>query len=88
MHIPVYLCRRGADPAELGEDGLRYVVADNGTFLVRRTAISTTSTRVSRFDLRLDDYLQFCRLHCGKIPRVLHRAMLGFFSYAHEVHGG
>jgi hypothetical protein len=88
MHVPVYFHQRGSALPELREDDVRYVVADNGTFLERRTAISTTSTRVDRYDLRLGNHEPYCRLHCGKIPRVLHRAMLGFFKHAHELHGG
>jgi hypothetical protein len=47
-----------------------------------------TCTRVDPADLGLETHYQYCRLNCGKINRVMHRAMLSFFRYAQELHGG
>jgi hypothetical protein len=87
MQIPVYL-KSGERLPRLRDNESRYVVADNGTFLERRTSMFSACTRISHFDLRLDHQDQYCVLHCGRLPRAMHRAMLAFFTAAHELHGG
>jgi hypothetical protein len=87
MHIPVYF--KSDEPLpELALNEIRYVVADNGTFLERRTEMFATCTRINRLDLDLRAQDQFCVLHCGRLPRTMHRAMLSFFEAAHGAHGG
>lgn len=88
MLFPLYMKRRGIALPEPSGDETRYILADNGIFLERRSPMFVTSIRVSHFDLDLEVHDEFCQLTCGKIPHVMHRAMLGFFKYAHEVHGG
>jgi hypothetical protein len=88
MHFPVVLKRQSAELPPLAMNETRLLVADNGMFVERRGPMYTTCTRVMKVDLELDDHSQFCRLNLGRLPRVLHRAMLAFFRYAHEVHGG
>jgi hypothetical protein len=66
----------------------RYVLADNGLFLERRASMFHASVRVNQHRLNLTRHEEFCQLTCGTIPRVMHRAMLGFFRSAHRLHGG
>jgi hypothetical protein len=84
----VYLKTNGAELPELGEDESRYVVAENGTFLERRTSMYTACTRVDRYDLDLCYQEPYCVLHCGRLSRAMHRAMLAFFLHAHRLHDG
>lgn len=87
MLIPVVMKREGVSLPHSDADA-RYVVADNAVFLERSTEMFESSIRIPRSKLGLDVHDQYCRLKCAKIPRVMVRAMLGFFKYAHEVHGG
>jgi hypothetical protein len=87
MLIPTYLKQAGGSLPTLEAGESRYVVAANGTFLERRTSMYATSVRASLASA-LDDHEEYCLLGCGRLPRTMHRAMLGFFKYAHEVHGG
>jgi hypothetical protein len=48
----------------------------------------STSIRVNLHNFDLARHEEYCRLTCGRIPRVLHRAMLSFFKCAHDVYGG
>ena len=73
---------------DLSEEATRYVVAANGWFRERRTAMFATSTRVVAPPPRLGEHFQYCRLTCGKINRTMHAAMLGFFQQAQRLHGG
>lgn len=89
MLIPIYIKQPGVELPSLGAEESRYVLATNGTFLEqRRSSMFTTSVRVDPLDRPLASHHEYCRLTCGKLPRVMHRAMLAFFKYAHEVHGG
>jgi hypothetical protein len=88
MLLPLYMKRRGIALPEPGDEETRYILADNGVFLERRSPMFVTSIRISQYDLDLEVHHEYCQLTCGKIPHVMHRAMLGFFKYAHEVHGG
>jgi len=85
---PQALLKQRDDLPPLEEGESRYIVADNGVFLERRDSMFTTCSRVNQRDLRLEWHQPSCELHCGKIPRLLHRAMLGFFKHAHELHDG
>ena len=86
--MQVLLKRAGIRLPEPDVNEMRYVVADNGIFVERNTPLFDSSAQIDKFDLRLDDHRQYCRLFFGAIPRVMQRAMLGFFTYAHQVHGG
>jgi hypothetical protein len=63
-------------------------VAANGIFLERRSPLFSTSIRVNLSDLELVRHEEYCRLTCGRLPRVMHRTMLGFFKCANKIHGG
>jgi hypothetical protein len=88
MNVAAYLKREGASLPPVREGDARYIVAANGLFVERRTAVFSTSARVFERDLALDEHSESCRLHCPRLPRVLHRAMLGFFRAALALHGG
>ncbi len=88
MQFPVVLKQHSSQLPPLPPNESRYLVAGNGIFLERRGPMYTTCTQIMKSDLELDDHVQFCRLNLGRMPRVMHRAMLAFFRYAHEVHGG
>jgi hypothetical protein len=88
MKIDLCLRREDDELPELALDASRYVVAGNGTFLERRTSMFVTSTRVSGTVPGLAEHFSSCHLACGKINRVMHGAMLGFFRQAHRLHGG
>lgn len=88
MTIQVFIKKPGEKLPPLGEGEMRYVVADNGFFLERRTAMFETSCRVEHCPLGLEPHAEAVKLHCGHIPEVLARSMLGFFRYAYDLHGG
>ena len=88
MHPSTYLKHTNVKIPDLAPDESRYVIADNGVFLERRGPIFSSCSRVDLRDLRLAAHQATCELHCGKLPRVLQRAMLGFFKFAHELHDG
>ena len=88
MFRKTYLKQPGRELPALERGESRVIVADNGLFLERRTEMFTTCSRAGPQDLKLETHHEFCRLSCGKLPRVHHRAMLGFFQYAHGLHGG
>jgi hypothetical protein len=88
MHIPTYLNRSDAALPEARDEPMRFVVAENGIFLERRSPMFSTSIRVNRQDLGLAFHDEYCRLTCGRIPRAMHRAMLSFFTCAHALHEG
>jgi len=85
--IPAVMKREGVSLPKINGDA-RFIIADNAIFLERSTEMFESSIRLPRSQLALDDHDQYCRLTCAKIPRFLVRSMLGFFRYAHEVHGG
>jgi hypothetical protein len=88
MQIPAYFNRRYAPPPEPSGESARFVMADNGVFVERRSPMFTTSVRVSSNHLELAEHDEYCVLRCGRIPRTMHRAMLSFFIRAHGVHRG
>jgi hypothetical protein len=88
MLIETILKTEDGDLAPLEMNRTRLVVAAGGVYRERRSPILHSSTKVDLADLGLADHSQFCRLSCGKINRSMHRTMLGFFKYAHDLHGG
>lgn len=88
MNVSVHLKQTGLELPRLAEGETRLVLARSGIFRERRGAIFTTCTRVPVDYLSLDDCQEYCLLACGRIPRIMHRAMLGFFREAHATHGG
>jgi hypothetical protein len=88
MHIPAYLNRHDAVLPEHDGDAARCIIAGNGNFLERRSPMFSTSIRVNLYDLDLARHEEYCRLTCGRIPRVMYRAMLSFFKCAQAIHGG
>ncbi|MBI4584939.1 MAG: hypothetical protein HY717_13075 [Planctomycetes bacterium] len=86
--IEVLAKRPGQELPPLAEGQLRYVMAENGLFLERRTAMFTTCCRVERCAAGLSQHEEACELLCGPIPRTLVRAMVAFFRAAYEHHGG
>jgi hypothetical protein len=88
MDIPVVIKQQGSNLPELETDGLRHVLADNGLFLERRSAIMTSCTQISRPRLNLMSHRESLRLHCGRLPRSMQRVMLAFFQQAHRLYGG
>ena len=84
MNLPTYMKCAG-EPLPEASEPARFIVAENGIFLERRTPMFKTSTRVNRFDLNLACHNEYCRLNCGRIPRVMHRVMLGFFRFIRQI---
>jgi hypothetical protein len=88
MYIPTYLNQRNVDlPAPDGSPA-RCIVADNGIFLERRSPMYSTCARIDMRALNLAIHDEYCHLMTGRIPRVVHRAMLAFFKCAHALHDG
>jgi PRTRC genetic system protein A len=88
MDLDIVLKRRGLALPEAPAEGMRYVVAENGVFLERRTPIFTTTCRVERLGGSLAPHSEGCAVHCPPLPAYLTRTMLGFFRWAYTFHGG
>ncbi len=88
MQIPIHVKFEDRELPPLDEGQTRLVVAAGGVYRERRTQIFTSSARVEGAGLELADHYQYCRLHCGKLNRAMHRAMLSFFQHAHALHNG
>lgn len=73
--LPVYL---KTSDAEAPADPVYYVVAANGTFLVRNTALFTATTATAKV-IGLERQQQEVRLHFPKIPRAVMERIIGFF---------
>jgi hypothetical protein len=81
--IPVYLKDKAFQPPE---DAAYYLVAENGTFLVKNMPLYSASVNVNGNVLSVhDDHLQ---LNFGLIPRVLICKIFGLFRLAYMWHGG
>lgn len=88
MGPEIVIKRPGAEPPALAEGGLRYLLARDGLYLERRTALFHTSTRLTGPLLGLAAHEVSCQLFFPPLPRVLVRAMLAFFKAAYDLHGG
>lgn len=88
MSFDVLVKHPGAELPELAPGQVRYVVAGDGLYLERRTAMFATCTRVPGPVAGLAAHGEHCRLSCGRLPRLMTRAMLGFFRAAYLLHGG
>lgn len=88
MHIDMVLKKSGSSLPPLEPGGIRYVVAENGVFLERRTGLFTTSCRVDDWAAGLAEHGEECELCCPPIPGHMVAQMLGFFRWAYELHGG
>ena len=88
MSIPVHVKFPGVQLPVLQPGQIRYVVAREGTFLERRTAMYATSVRTSQPLPSLETHSERCTLYLPGIPRVLSRAMLAFFVEAFRLHQG
>lgn len=88
MNIDVLVKSPGAELPELGAGQVRYVVAADGAFLERRTPLYSTCVRVPGPLASLGSHDEHCRLTCGRLPRLMTRAMLAFFRAAYHLHGG
>lgn len=73
--LPVYLKTGDTQPPT---DPVYYVVAANGTFLVRNTALFTATTPTAEV-IGLERQQQEVRLHFPKIPRPVMERIIGFF---------
>lgn len=88
MGPEIVVKRPGVEPPALAEGGLRYLLARDGLYLERRTALYHTSTRLTGPLLGLAAHEVSCQLFFPPLPRVLVRAMLTFFKAAYDLHGG
>ncbi len=88
FEIPVVLKQQHGTMPQLSTDQSRYVVGDNGVFLEYRGRVYSCCTEVPRESVPLETQQPYCRLYCGRLPRIMQRVMLGFFRGAHELHGG
>lgn len=88
LDYPIHFKRQGAQLPDLVHDQARYVVAQNGKFIERNTAMYQTSVSLTAFDLDLEPSQEYCYLRYGRMPAVMHRAMLSFFLHAHRLHRG
>ena len=77
--IPIYLKSETEAPA----DPLYYVVAANGTFLVRKTLLFTATTTVNEV-IGLEPEAPAVALHFPKIPRAIMERVLGFFRLVYR----
>ena len=82
MNIPTYLNQRNVDLPAADGTPARCIVAENGIFFERRSPMYSTCARVDMRDLNLALHDEYCHLMTGRIPRVMHRAMLSFFKCA------
>lgn len=69
------------------EDGMRYVVAEGGTYVQRRTPFFSSCVR-SDVELPLHPLRQFVRLLTPKIPLAMMEQAVGFLREVYAVHGG
>jgi hypothetical protein len=88
MNIDVVVKQPGIELPELNAGQMRYVLAGGGLFLERQTSMYTTCTQVPGPVAGLGEHGERCRLTCGPLPRLMTRAMLGFFRAAYHLHGG
>lgn len=88
MQVPTHVKFENRELPALEPGQTRLVVAADGVYRERRTEIFTSSARLAGAAVELADHYQFCRLHCGKLNRVMLRAMLSFFRHAHALHHG
>jgi hypothetical protein len=88
MFIPTHLKQLGVALPSLPKGESRLIVAQNGMFCERSGPFYKSCTSIEQTALPLESHDEYCTLTCGRIPRVMHRAMLGFFREAHQIHGG
>jgi hypothetical protein len=81
--FPVYIKDKDFHQPEVSA---YYLVADNGTFLVKNMALYSSSTKVEGSHLLTQD--EQVKLRFGMIPASLICAILGFFRTAFLWHGG
>lgn len=86
--IDTIIKRNGEQLPELAPNSMRYVIAENGMFLERRTAHFTTSCRVEHCGAGLQPHTNRCELHAPPIPAELARQMVAYFRYGYTLHGG
>ncbi len=86
--IDIVLKKPGMRLSALGPGEMRYVVAENGVFLERRTELYTTACRVDGWAAGLAEHRESCDLLCPKIPGRMIGLMLVFFRWAWKLHGG
>lgn len=83
--FPIYL--KGKEFQE-PEDPIYYLIAGNGIFLVKRMGLYSAATKVDGIAPVLSPHSEQLALRIPKIPRLLVRAILGFFRAAFRWHGG
>ena len=88
LEYPIHFKRKGTQLPDLDHDQARYIVASNGKFIERNTPMFKTSVSVNAWDLELEPSQEYCYLRCGRMNAAMHRAMLSFFSHAHQLHRG
>ncbi len=86
--IEIVMKRRGKKLPPLGEGCMRYVIAENGVFLERRTGSFTTVTAVGTIHGGLEAHDEKCLLHVPRLPVEMVAEMLCFFRWAYAYHGG
>ncbi len=88
LEYPIHFKRKGTQLPDLKPDQARYLIANNGTFIERNTAMYRTNVGLKTWDLELEPSDEYCYLRCGRMNAVMHRAMLSFFLHAHRLHRG
>jgi len=73
--------------SDMEEEGVRYVVCADGTYLQRKTNLYQTSVKVGGVDL-LEEGEFICRLDFPALSDEMVRQMVGFFSWAYNKYGG
>ncbi|MFQ5654499.1 MAG: hypothetical protein ACE5GW_07190 [Planctomycetota bacterium] len=88
MSMRIYLKRSNTPLPPQGEGEIRYIVAENGIFMERRTSMFSTSCRVEQCAAGLDPHEEWCELHSPSLPPEMASRMLSFFRWAYCLHGG
>jgi hypothetical protein len=88
MPFDITLKTPGLKLPELKPGEFRYVLGREGLYLERSTAMYASSVKVDGPIPFLEPHPQECQLHCGKIPSLILRQMVGFFQAAYQMHHG
>ncbi|MBI3464784.1 MAG: hypothetical protein HY000_17270 [Planctomycetes bacterium] len=88
MAIPVYVKYPVTALPSLRPGEMRYVLAREGLYFERSTAMYVTTTRTDAPLLDLEQHQERCLLTCDPMPRSMIRVMLAFFRAAYAMHEG
>lgn len=88
MLVDIIIKQPETELPPLEEGQMRYVVAQNGIFLERRTTLYSTSSSVGESIAGLVPHERRCSLSTPKVSEEMARQLLSFFRWCYELHGG